>query len=61
MVLVDASLGDLDDLVFQAGTHEDAIRVKYCDWTRLMGLLVESFTEPSVASRASMSTSTRRS
>jgi Ala-tRNA(Pro) deacylase len=46
MVLVDDSLGDVDDLVFQAGTHEDAIRVKFRDWSRLMRPLVESFSEP---------------
>jgi Ala-tRNA(Pro) deacylase len=46
MVLVDASMGDVDDLVFQAGTHEDAIRVKFRDWSRLMRPLVESFSEP---------------
>lgn len=46
VILIDASLGDLDDLVFQAGTHEDAIRVKYRDWARLMNPLVESFSEP---------------
>ena len=47
-VLVDASLQDIDadDLVFQAGTHEDAIRLKYRDWFRLMRPLVESFSEP---------------
>jgi Ala-tRNA(Pro) deacylase len=46
MVLMDASLEGLDELVFQAGTHEDAIRLKFSDWSRLMRPLVESFTEP---------------
>lgn len=87
-VLMDASLEGLDDLVFQAGTHEDAIRLKFRDWARLIRPLVESFTEPddgpaprrsittrpdeqetrtwdgpgeSAGSRASTSSSTRRS
>jgi Ala-tRNA(Pro) deacylase len=46
MVLMDASLEDVDDLIFQAGTHEDAIRLKFQDWFRLMRPLVESFTAP---------------
>jgi Ala-tRNA(Pro) deacylase len=46
VVLMDASLEGADDLVFQAGTHEDAIRLKFRDWARLMRPLVESFSEP---------------
>ena len=52
MVLMDASLEGVDELVFAAGTHEDAIRLKFGDWFRLMRPLVESFSEPAPASSA---------
>jgi Ala-tRNA(Pro) deacylase len=35
-VLMDRSLIGEDDIVFQAGTHEDAIRVKLRDWFDLV-------------------------
>ncbi len=34
------------DLVFQAGTHEDVIRLKFQDWFRLVAPLVGWFSEP---------------
>jgi Ala-tRNA(Pro) deacylase len=49
-VLMDASMPSAGDLVFQAGTHEDAIRLKYEDWLRLVNPRVESFTESEQAS-----------
>jgi Ala-tRNA(Pro) deacylase len=45
-VLMDASMFATGDLVFQAGTHEDVIRLKFRDWFRLVSPLVGSFTEP---------------
>jgi Ala-tRNA(Pro) deacylase len=45
-VLMDASLLSAADLVFQAGTHEDAIRLKFQDWLALVNPRVEYFAEP---------------
>jgi Ala-tRNA(Pro) deacylase len=45
-VLMDASLASVRDLVFQAGTHEDAIRLKYEDWFALVTPRVEFFAVP---------------
>jgi len=45
-VLMDASLSNAGELVFQAGTHEDAIRLKFQDWLSLVSPRVEFFTEP---------------
>ena len=33
-VLMDASMSNAEDVVFQAGTHEDVIRLKFQDWIR---------------------------
>jgi Ala-tRNA(Pro) deacylase len=44
-VLMDASMSNTRDLVFQAGTHADAIRLKFQDWLALVNPRVESFTE----------------
>jgi Ala-tRNA(Pro) deacylase len=49
-VMMDASLWSAQDLVFQAGTHEDAIRLKFQDWLTLVGPRVEFFAEPEHAS-----------
>jgi Ala-tRNA(Pro) deacylase len=49
-VLMDASMSNSRDLVFQAGTHEDAIRLKFNDWLALVNPRVECFTEPLHAS-----------
>ena len=46
VVLVDASMAGKKDLAFQAGTHEDIIRMKFQDWFWLVGPLVGWFTEP---------------
>jgi Ala-tRNA(Pro) deacylase len=49
-VLMDDSVPRAGDLVFQAGTHEDAIRLKFEDWLPLVNPRVESFTERESAS-----------
>jgi Ala-tRNA(Pro) deacylase len=45
-VLMDASMSNARDLVFQAGTHEDAIRLRFPDWLALVNPRVECFAEP---------------
>jgi len=45
-VLMDASMSNARDLVFQAGTHEDAIRMNFQDWLALVSPRIEFFTEP---------------
>jgi Ala-tRNA(Pro) deacylase len=45
-VLMDASMPSSSELVFQAGTHEDTIRLKFKDWLELVSPLVQVFTEP---------------
>jgi Ala-tRNA(Pro) deacylase len=35
-VYVDASLSEDEDIVFQAGTHTDTMRIKYADYVRLV-------------------------
>ncbi len=46
---MDASLSKARDLVFQAGTHEDAVRLKFEEWLALVKLRVEFFAEPESA------------
>jgi Ala-tRNA(Pro) deacylase len=45
-VLMDASMSKARDLVFQAGTHEDSIRLRFQDWFKLVKPLVQVFSEP---------------
>jgi len=45
-VVMDATMRVAGDIVFQAGTHEDTIRLKFNDWFALVNPRVESFTEP---------------
>src|SRR6516225_8743505 len=45
-VLMDASMSYARDLVFQAGTHEDAIRMNFQDWLAMVSPRVEFFSEP---------------
>jgi Ala-tRNA(Pro) deacylase len=45
-VLMDGSLRRGDDIVFQAGTHCDAVRLSFDDWFRIVNPRVEHFTEP---------------
>ena len=49
-VLMDASMALAPSLVFQAGTHEDAIRLKFQDWLELVTPRVEFFAVPEHAS-----------
>lgn len=49
-VLMDASMSNAAELVFQAGTHEDAIRLQLEDWLALVNPRVEFFSEPEHAS-----------
>jgi len=49
-VLMDASISNAHELVFQAGTHEDAIRLNFQDWLGLVNPRVEFFSEPEHAS-----------
>ncbi len=52
-VLMDASMPATGELVFQAGTHEDVIRLAVEDWLPLVNPRVESFTEPEHPQRGS--------
>jgi Ala-tRNA(Pro) deacylase len=45
-VLMDRSLDVEGDILFQAGTHRDAVRLRFGDWYELVGPQVASFTEP---------------
>ena len=45
-VLMDTSMSNAQDLVFQAGTHEDAVRLKFQDWFALVKPRVEYFCVP---------------
>jgi Ala-tRNA(Pro) deacylase len=42
---VDRSLGKSEDIVFNAGTHQDAVQMKYSDYLRLAMPQVASFSE----------------
>jgi Ala-tRNA(Pro) deacylase len=43
-VYVDRSLSEEDTIVFQAGTHADAVRMRYADFARLVQPIVGDFT-----------------
>jgi Ala-tRNA(Pro) deacylase len=45
-VLMDESLYGSGDILFQAGTHCDAIRMRFDDWMNLVRPRVENFTAP---------------
>jgi len=45
-VWMDASLMNAGDIVFQAGTHCDAIRMHFDDWFRMVQPRVGTFTAP---------------
>lgn len=49
-VLMDASISKATQLLFQAGSHEDAIRLNFQDWLELVNPRVEFFSEPEHAS-----------
>ena len=44
-VYVDRSLAEDDEIVFNAGTHQDTIRMKYSDFSRLTHLRVLEFAQ----------------
>src|SRR5438128_4528258 len=35
-VLMDATLSAADDILFQAGTHEDAVLLRFADWQKIV-------------------------
>jgi len=45
-VLMDSTLRAADEIVFQAGTHEDAVRLRFSDWYEIVNPRVDTFTEP---------------
>jgi Ala-tRNA(Pro) deacylase len=45
-VLMDRSLNVEGDIVFQAGTHADAIRLNFGDWYEMVNPQVATFSEP---------------
>jgi Ala-tRNA(Pro) deacylase len=45
-VLMDFAMEVVGDIVFQAGTHQDTIRLKFRDWFSLVNPRVEAFSEP---------------
>jgi Ala-tRNA(Pro) deacylase len=45
-VLMDESMRVAGDILFQAGTHCDAVRMRFDDWFRLVNPRVGSFSEP---------------
>jgi hypothetical protein len=49
---MDASMKVSGDILFQAATHEDAVRLRFDDWFGLVNPRVESFTEPAVPAHA---------
>jgi len=52
-VLMDESLRVTGDILFQAGTHCDAVRMRFEDWFALVGPRVERFSEPAERPSAS--------
>jgi Ala-tRNA(Pro) deacylase len=45
-VLMDSTLSASDDILFQAGTHEDAVLLRFSDWQKVVNPRVETFSEP---------------
>jgi Ala-tRNA(Pro) deacylase len=45
-VLMDASMQVSGDILFQAGTHADAVRLRFEDWYRIVNPRVEQFSAP---------------
>jgi Ala-tRNA(Pro) deacylase len=48
-VVMDGSMNVTGDILFQAGTHEDAVCLRFDDWFAMVHPRVESFSEPAVA------------
>jgi Ala-tRNA(Pro) deacylase len=51
-VLMDESLRVEGDILFQAGTHEDAVQLNFQDWFAMVNPRVASFTLPAEAAQA---------
>jgi Ala-tRNA(Pro) deacylase len=51
-VLMDPSLNVEGPIVFQAGTHADAVRLSFRDWYELVGPQVATFSEPAEMAHA---------
>lgn len=45
-VLLDEALAGPGEILFQAGTHEDAIRLSFNDWLAVVKPRIDSFSEP---------------
>jgi Ala-tRNA(Pro) deacylase len=45
-VLLDEALAGPGEILFQAGTHEDAIKLKFDDWLTIVKPRIDSFSEP---------------
>jgi Ala-tRNA(Pro) deacylase len=45
-VLMDFAMEVTGDIVFQAGTHQDTIKLRFQDWFSLVNPRVEAFSEP---------------
>jgi len=45
-MILDRAMESDGDMLFQAGTHRDAVRVRFADWFRAVGPRVESFSRP---------------
>jgi Ala-tRNA(Pro) deacylase len=46
-VLMDASMQIEGEILFQAGTHRDAVRLRFEDWFQIVNPRVGNFSEPS--------------
>jgi Ala-tRNA(Pro) deacylase len=51
-VLMDRSLNVEGDILFQAGTHADAIRLNFRDWYEMVNPQVATFSEPTEVAHA---------
>jgi len=52
-VLMDSTLGADDDILFQAGTHEDAVLLRFADWQEAVNPRIGTFSEsPEIAVRS---------
>jgi Ala-tRNA(Pro) deacylase len=48
-LVMDGSMNVAGDILFQAGTHEDAVCLRFDDWFAMVHPRVESFSEPAAA------------
>jgi Ala-tRNA(Pro) deacylase len=45
-VMMDTTFSAAVDVLFQAGTHEDAVLLRFADWQKVVNPRVETFSEP---------------